>query len=319
VTAIDLPIDPAPEDQTPGSKISRAGRKNNDRNIIMEAKMGQRSLLVIATLSLVLLAAGPIDKQENGVWRADFKQAFGEAVRKRRPLLLHFHASWCPPCHRMERDVFSSKEFRRRLSLHFVALKVDVDAETELAKRFGIRDLPADVIIDPSGRVILETKGYQAKAVYLAKLDRIARQFQRDELSHDSPPRSKQSRAKTQTSIGMDGYSPVSLYVSRSWQKGKRKFSMDYQGVTFLMVSEIELRQFQREPGRYAPRLLSCDPVVLWESDRCIPGDTRFGAYFDDELFFFVSAKSRNKFKQRPLRYTRARHALTLPHNKTIR
>ena len=42
-----------------------------------------------------------------------------------------------------------------------------------------------------------------------------------------------------------------------------------------------------------APRLIGCDPVVFSETERAIPGSTRFGAYFEGDLFLFVSSATR--------------------------
>ena len=80
------------------------------------------------------------------------------------------------------------------------------------------------------------------------------------------------------------------------------------------MADANELRQFRANPERYAPKLLGCDPVLLNETDRAIAGKIDFGAYFDGELYFFVSAKSRKIFRAKPLRYTRTRHVLRVDH-----
>jgi thiol-disulfide isomerase/thioredoxin/YHS domain-containing protein len=112
--------------------------------------------------------------------------------------------------------------------------------------------------------------------------------------------------------VGLDGFSPVSLYNQRKWHKGREAFSAVYQETQYHMASAAELKEFRATPGRYAPRLLGCDPVVLQETDRALNGSTRYAAYFDGELYLFVSAKTRMQFKQSPLRYTRTRHVLRL-------
>ena len=56
--------------------------------------------------------------------------------------------------------------------------------------------------------------------------------------------------------------------------------------------------------------MLGCDPVILWESDKAVAGDIRFGAFFDDELFLFKSDERRRQFKASPEKYMRLQHAL---------
>jgi YHS domain-containing protein len=110
--------------------------------------------------------------------------------------------------------------------------------------------------------------------------------------------------------LGLDGYSPVALSKSRQWVRGKQEFAFNWQDVTYWMTSAEELREFEKNPRQFAPRLLGCDPVILWQTDRAIAGSTQFGAFFDGELYLFSTQDSRDQFKQNPIRYTQTRHVL---------
>lgn len=110
--------------------------------------------------------------------------------------------------------------------------------------------------------------------------------------------------------LGLSGYSPVALYQWRRWEKGKAEFSWTHKGIEYRMASAEELAEFRESPAKFAPRLLGCDPVILWETDRAIPGETKYGAYFDGELYLFLNPETRQRFRQNPMRYTRTRHVL---------
>ncbi|HID23667.1 MAG TPA: hypothetical protein EYP14_14900, partial [Planctomycetaceae bacterium] len=45
--------------------------------------------------SAVCLSAATTDA---AVWRSDFSEAWQEAQKTGRPLLVHFYADWCGPC-----------------------------------------------------------------------------------------------------------------------------------------------------------------------------------------------------------------------------
>jgi YHS domain-containing protein len=112
--------------------------------------------------------------------------------------------------------------------------------------------------------------------------------------------------------IGLNGYSAVSLYTKRDWIKGSREHIAEHEGVAYQFTSTEELRAFETEPEKYAPRILGCDPVVLSETERAIPGSTRFAAYFDGRLFLFVSSATRDQFKANPERFAKSLPAITV-------
>lgn len=133
------------------------------------------------------------------------------------------------------------------------------------------------------------------------------------------PAASRPDSPEGETVVGLKGYSPVSLYKWRQWRTGSARFAATYQGIVYRLASAGELQDFRDDPGRYAPRLLGCDPVVLWKTDRAVAGSTKYGAFFNDHLYLFVSDENRQRFKQNPYRYTRTRHVLKLDQVQGLR
>jgi len=129
----------------------------------------------------------------------------------------------------------------------------------------------------------------------------------RTQPAWDSNPRGSQRRWM---SLGLKGFSPVSLVTRRQWLRGEQQFAGDYKGIVYFLASAEELRQFRESPERYAPQILGCDPVILDIADRAVPGDIRYAAFFDGELYLFVSDKSRQTFRQDPRRFVRTKHVL---------
>ena len=307
------------------------------------------SAIAAGVLMLVSLTATGAIKSD--VWKHDFTGAAKDAKQSGRPLLIHFSASWCPPCRQMEKDVLHHSDVRDLLSRNFVAVMIDSDQHPELIQQFEIKGLPADVVIAPDGVVFPKIEGGRDRKTYLAQMRHVLEQLPaRSEVSGSqiaqqsttqpelqkpdsvSPDRSQEERLSTKLTpgtpnvgepgreespapaekllIGLDRFSPVSLAKHRQWRKGKTELALVYQGVVYLLCDEEEYRDFRADPGKYAPRLLGCDPVVLWTSDRAIPGSTQFGAYFDGELFLFASPENRDRFKSSPTLYTRPQHVL---------
>ena len=251
-------------------------------------------------------------------WVDDFRQAQAAGRKLNRPILVHFHASWCGPCRRMDREVLRSGELARELKTRFVGVKVDADRHPELLKQYGIRSLPADLLLSPEGQVISLDFGYQPKSLYLARMDRVAAKFVSKSNESQPPARLPQIAAKPKVSpLGLDGYCPVSLSNWREWRRGQEQFQVEHQGVIYRCASAAEQKTFEADPERFVPQLLGCDPVILYRTDRAITGTTKFGAYFDGALYLFKTEETRNEFKQHPIRYTRTRHVLRVDQLET--
>lgn len=290
-------------------------------------------------VSLSAIGAGKSD-----VWMHDFTDAAKVAKQAGRPLLIHFHATWCGPCRHMEKDVLHHSDVRELLSRNFVAVMIDSDQHPELISQFEIKGLPTDLVIAPDGVVLLKAEGGRDRKTYLAQMRHTLEQLPQPQPTPIPSDRSQDERivkgsapgaarvsepvieeqptredrpaiqskpaSEQKLLVGLDRYSPVSLAKHRQWRKGNTEYALVYQGIVYLLCDAEEYREFQADPGKYAPRLLGCDPVILWNSDRAIPGSTQFGAFFDGELFLFTSMENRDRFKSSPTLYTRPQHVL---------
>lgn len=278
-------------------------------------------------------------------WRADFDAAQADAQRLNKPLLIHFYAEWCVPCRRMEREFLDSPELLGLIGEKFIAVKVDTEKHTELIEQFDVRILPSDMIIAPDGHIMAASSGYQDRQNYIARLARAAAGWKKLEKMQvarhrgraprplnvgpaatnghradgagevaNAPdgqrPENSGSTGDDRQAAALDGYCPVTLWHERVWRKGRPEFTAEHKGLVFHMVSPEALEQFRSNRERYAPRLLGCDPVILWETDRALAGRTEFAAFFRGELYLFVNDKTRAEFKNHPLRYARVRHVL---------
>ena len=78
------------------------------------------------------------------------EKTFDEAVRGEKPVLVDFWATWCGPCRMIAPAV---EEVAADFEGRAVVGKVDVDEQTELARRFGIMSIPTLVVMK-GGKVV---------------------------------------------------------------------------------------------------------------------------------------------------------------------
>ncbi|OGV46930.1 MAG: hypothetical protein A2X46_19185 [Lentisphaerae bacterium GWF2_57_35] len=106
-------------------------------------------------------------------WEDDFEKASAEAKQSGKYMLVDFSGSdWCGWCIKLDKEVFSRKEFKVFAEDNLVLVLLDFPRQKPqskklakqndaLQKKYGIKGFPTVLILDPSGQLV-ETTGYQA-------------------------------------------------------------------------------------------------------------------------------------------------------------
>ena len=105
-------------------------------------------------------------------WQTYYQEAQKLAEANGKTIVLVFQGSdWCAPCIKLDREVWSQREFREYAASHLVMLKADfprrsknalpteqAKANTALAERYNRNGIfPLVVILDSNGKVLGET------------------------------------------------------------------------------------------------------------------------------------------------------------------
>ncbi|MFK7820315.1 MAG: YHS domain-containing protein [Planctomycetaceae bacterium] len=269
----------------------------------------------LAVLFCAVMAVPSADAQSKHGFQSNFEAAEAQAKATNKPLLVHFYANYCPPCRRMEAEVFSNRDFGRKLSGMVVAVKVNTELRPDLAQRFQVERIPHDRLLSPTGKELSRAGGFIPGSSYLAMVNSATQKFV---ASQPKPAKAQpavrnpqpSAASASQVYVGLDGYCPVELGKNRKWIRGEAKFEVEYKGIEYRFASKANYDRFKKYPEQFAPQVLGCDPVVLASSHKAIPGLTDYGAFFDGKLYLFQTSDSRTKFKKNPLKYIRIQHAL---------
>ncbi|QDT66213.1 thioredoxin family protein [Calycomorphotria hydatis] len=295
-------------------------------NIPKRSRLMRGSILLSAILCV---AAG----HHPGAWLQDFEQGLQRARLIEQPLVIHFYAPWCGPCKRMEREVLHTPEVVSMMGQRVVGVQLNTEQNRDLAGRWGVSSIPADVFLTPDGRVLGVMNGFRNKSDYVRRVSAINEYYQRTQYSGPKLPKiPTESRPQTEPELtstnprsgpklqapqgvrllGMKGYCPVSLHRSREWRKGRPEFNAEHQGITYFLSSAEDRQRFLAEPIRYAPRLLGCDPVLYFDQQRAVPGKIEHAALLDQTLYLFASAENVATFRENPENYTKHRAVVLL-------
>lgn len=140
-------------------------------------------LLALAVLALSLPAPAA-----DLAWLTDFSKARAQARAEGKLVLLDFTGSdFCPPCIRLAKEVFPTKEFSDYAKNHLVLVEVDFPikkkqspalkaANEALAREFKVDGYPTLIVLAPDGRKLGELE-FDADAKQLvAALKKLAAQ-----------------------------------------------------------------------------------------------------------------------------------------------
>ena len=107
-------------------------------------------------LPVILLLRRPVaaaSAQQGVRWQPNLETAKRVAAQTNRLVLVHFWVDPCPPCKRMQDEVFSRDDVAAALEANYVPVQINVKDFPKTAREFGITRFPTDVIITPEGDV----------------------------------------------------------------------------------------------------------------------------------------------------------------------
>jgi thiol-disulfide isomerase/thioredoxin len=103
-----------------------------------------------------------------------FSRALKESQKRNGLVLLDFSASWCPPCIRLEHEVFNKPDFKK-LMQRYVFVQFDIDREEifPLLQKYSVKAFPTLAVVNSSGEEVDRFLDYQERKPFLASLAEI--------------------------------------------------------------------------------------------------------------------------------------------------
>jgi thiol:disulfide interchange protein len=101
-----------------------------------------------------------------------YDKALEAAKGEKKVVMIDFYADWCGPCKQMDAKTFSEEKVSNFLKEKTVAIKVNIDNNKELAKKYKITAIPCLVFIDGEGTEVGRILGFHATDKFLTEAEK---------------------------------------------------------------------------------------------------------------------------------------------------
>ena len=122
----------------------------------LKRRILQAAFVLLAMAWPALCKAGPVDSVH---WYNTLEEASSVAKETGRPIFVDFWADWCTACKVMERQVYSDPGFAEAAQ-SFIAVRINYDKKTALARKYNVSELPTLVFTDSFGGEIFRRTGF---------------------------------------------------------------------------------------------------------------------------------------------------------------
>lgn len=117
-------------------------------------------LAICMTAALLIWAvAVPVTAADQIKWYS-YEEGAALGISESKKVFISFYADWCKFCKTMEQQTFQDAGIISYLNSHFISVKVDVEREKSIAKKYSINPLPDTWFLSENGDVIGNKPGY---------------------------------------------------------------------------------------------------------------------------------------------------------------
>jgi len=113
----------------------------------------------VTTALLIWTVSLPATATDQIKWYS-YEEGIALGTSEGKKIFINFHADWCKFCRTMDRQTFKDAGIISYLNSHFISIKVDVEREKTIAKKYNINPLPDTWFLSETGEVIGNKPGF---------------------------------------------------------------------------------------------------------------------------------------------------------------
>ncbi len=126
-----------------------------------------KKILILFLTVKVLFAAAP-------EWSSDYNQTLEKAKKEAKPVLMMYHASWCPECAYMKEVIFKDPSLSEYMKSHFELVAFDIQKDKQkLPAGYTYKGVPTFYIISPDKKLLGKIEGASSAKEFMNKLEQL--------------------------------------------------------------------------------------------------------------------------------------------------
>jgi thioredoxin-related protein len=104
--------------------------------------------------------------------KGGLKEAMKLAAAQKKFIFIDVYTTWCGPCKLMAREAFTDEDVSELMNTFLINLQVDAEAGgRSIAQKYNVRAYPTTLIIDSTGALIAENKGYYGVKTFIDQIE----------------------------------------------------------------------------------------------------------------------------------------------------
>ncbi len=131
--------------------------------ILKGAEIKAKNISTVLAIFFFLICAGLTQAQSRQIRfeKTNWAQVLVKAKKEKKMIFLDCYTSWCGPCKRMEKKVFTNDTAAAFYNSNFICVKMDMEKDEgfEIAKKYNIRNYPSLLYLNSAGDLIHITCG----------------------------------------------------------------------------------------------------------------------------------------------------------------
>lgn len=136
------------------------------------------AIFIIGAIALFSFKTASVPPKSGGIkfFSGKFQQALNKAKTENKLVFWYAHASWCEPCKKMAKEVFTNKSVAKYFNKNFINISMDMEKGEApvIVKKYPLSAYPTLLFIDAKGDVVTQAMGVQ-DAKQLLELGELAK------------------------------------------------------------------------------------------------------------------------------------------------